>query len=68
VFVERGRSLCLEILGSRVTFTTNMYTPLNRGMVLLHLCRSQFSPNETFIAELIQFKVIFIHKNDIFTF
>ena len=31
------------MLGLRVTFTANIYTPLNRGMVLLQLYRWQFS-------------------------
>jgi len=35
------------ILGWRVTFTANIYTPLDRGMFLLQLCRWKFSHKET---------------------
>ena len=43
VFVEGGVSVWGQILGSRVTFAANIYTPLDRGMVLLQLCRWTFS-------------------------
>jgi len=45
----------------------SVYTPLDRGMVLLQLCRWKFSHKET-LAEFIRIELIFIHKNDIFTF
>ena len=37
-FVEGAGSVRGKILGPRVTFTANIYTPLDRGMVLLQLC------------------------------
>jgi len=46
VFVEGGESLW-GYIGSRVTFTANIYTPLDRGIVLLQLCRWKFLHEET---------------------
>jgi len=46
-FVEGGRLSWGYILGSRVTFTANLHTPLDRVMVLLQLCRWKFSHIET---------------------
>jgi len=42
-FVEGGVSLWGEILHWRVTSAANIYTPLDRGMVLLQLCCWTFS-------------------------
>jgi len=48
------------------TFTTNIYTPLDSGMVLLQFCHLVFT-QRNFVAEFILFKLIFTHENDKFT-
>ena len=52
----------------KVTFTANIYTPCDREMVLLQLCRWKFSHKETFVEDIIRLNLTFIHKNDNFAF
>ena len=56
------------MLGSRVALTARIYTPLDRGMVLLKLFRWKFSHKETLQQTYIRLNFNFIHKNDKFAF
>jgi len=47
-FFKGGGSLGGYILGWRITFRTNIYGPLDAGMVVLQFCCWKFSHKETF--------------------
>jgi len=45
--IEGGWVTLRQNKSLRNMFTANIYTPLDRGMVLLQLCRWEFSHKET---------------------
>ena len=45
---------------SKIMFHANIYGPLDRGMIILQLCRWKFSQTETFVADFIRLKLNFI--------
>ena len=49
-------------------FTDNIYTPLDRGMVLLQFMPLKVFTQRNFFADFIRLNFNFIHKNDTFTF
>jgi len=51
----------------KVTFTANIYTPLDKYMVLLLLCCWKFS-HKNAVADFIRLNLNFIHKNNKFGF
>ena len=48
-------------MGRSVTFSANIYTPLDRGMIALQLCRGKFSVKKI-IADFIRLKLNYIQK------
>jgi len=50
-FVEGGGSIGGWMLGWRVTITTNIYTPLDREMILLQLCRWKCPAQSTALSQ-----------------
>ena len=55
------------MLGSRVTFTANIYTPLDREWFVYNFAAKSFH-TKNFVVDVIRLNVNFIPQNDKFAF